>query len=33
VTEPERCAMAGVRDVVIAPRSRGEIAQAELDRL
>ncbi len=33
MTKPERCAMAGVPKAVIAPRSKGEIALAELDRL
>jgi SRSO17 transposase len=31
--EPERCARAGVPEAEMAPRSKGEIALAELDRL
>jgi SRSO17 transposase len=32
-SDPERCAAAGVADDQMAPRSKGEIALAELDRL
>lgn len=31
--DPDRCACAGVPEAMIAPRSKGEIALAELDRL
>ena len=32
-TDPERCARAGVPEAALAPRSKGEIALHELDRL
>ena len=33
IKDPERCAAAGVPEAAIVPRSKGEIALAELDRL